>query len=179
MIGAFADRYGRGYGRRRLWTAIAVPITMVGVYLTFIPPAGAGPLYLLLAVVLVYLGWTMATIAYGAWGAEASADYKERTRITGVREMFAFVGILVASLAPLYSGGGPGSANGFAPLMSTLGWIVLILLPPSAAQLNSKALQRVTQAAFGQRRKMLRQSLKSLGVEPSGAAGGRGNPTSA
>jgi 16S rRNA (adenine1518-N6/adenine1519-N6)-dimethyltransferase len=32
----------------------------------------------------------------------------------------------------------------------------------------------VTQAAFGQRRKMLRQSLKSLGVEPAvllGAAG--------
>jgi 16S rRNA (adenine1518-N6/adenine1519-N6)-dimethyltransferase len=29
---------------------------------------------------------------------------------------------------------------------------------------NSQALQRVTEAAFGQRRKMLRQSLKSLGV---------------
>jgi 16S rRNA (adenine1518-N6/adenine1519-N6)-dimethyltransferase len=27
-------------------------------------------------------------------------------------------------------------------------------------------LQRVTEAAFGQRRKMLRQSLKSLGVDP-------------
>ena len=30
---------------------------------------------------------------------------------------------------------------------------------------DSKALQRVTEAAFGQRRKMLRQSLKSLGVD--------------
>jgi 16S rRNA (adenine1518-N6/adenine1519-N6)-dimethyltransferase len=29
------------------------------------------------------------------------------------------------------------------------------------------ALQRVTEAAFGQRRKMLRQSLRSLGHEPS------------
>jgi 16S rRNA (adenine1518-N6/adenine1519-N6)-dimethyltransferase len=27
-------------------------------------------------------------------------------------------------------------------------------------------LERVTEAAFGQRRKMLRQSLKSLGVDP-------------
>jgi 16S rRNA (adenine1518-N6/adenine1519-N6)-dimethyltransferase len=27
-------------------------------------------------------------------------------------------------------------------------------------------LQRVTEAAFGQRRKMLRQSLKTLGVDP-------------
>lgn len=37
-----------------------------------------------------------------------------------------------------------------------------ILLTPC----DSKLLARVTQAAFGQRRKMLRQSLKSLGVDP-------------
>jgi 16S rRNA (adenine1518-N6/adenine1519-N6)-dimethyltransferase len=44
----------------------------------------------------------------------------------------------------------------------------LVELVPRAAPLrcDAKALQRVTQAAFGQRRKMLRQSLKSLGVEP-------------
>ena len=52
----------------------------------------------------------------------------------------------------------------------------LLELVPRAAPLpcDAKALQRVTQAAFGQRRKMLRQSLKSLGVEPAvllGAAG--------
>jgi 16S rRNA (adenine1518-N6/adenine1519-N6)-dimethyltransferase len=45
----------------------------------------------------------------------------------------------------------------------------LIELVPRLAPLacDAAALQRVTEAAFGQRRKMLRQSLKSLGVEPS------------
>jgi 16S rRNA (adenine1518-N6/adenine1519-N6)-dimethyltransferase len=38
-------------------------------------------------------------------------------------------------------------------------------LQPLACDLD--ALQRVTQAAFGQRRKMLRQSLRSLGVDPA------------
>jgi GPH family glycoside/pentoside/hexuronide:cation symporter len=132
LIGAFADRFGRSLGRRRLWTLTSVPITMAGVYMTFMPVAGAGPIYLLVALMLVYFGWTMATIAYGAWGAEASDDYKERTRITGVREMFGLLGILLATLAPLYSGGGPGSPNGFAPLMTTLGWMVLVLMPLSA-----------------------------------------------
>jgi 16S rRNA (adenine1518-N6/adenine1519-N6)-dimethyltransferase len=33
------------------------------------------------------------------------------------------------------------------------------------AQCNAVALQRVTEAAFGQRRKMLRQSLKTLGID--------------
>ena len=43
----------------------------------------------------------------------------------------------------------------------------LVRLIPRAAPLacDAKALQRVTEAAFGQRRKMLRQSLKSLGVD--------------
>jgi 16S rRNA (adenine1518-N6/adenine1519-N6)-dimethyltransferase len=36
---------------------------------------------------------------------------------------------------------------------------------------DSTLLQRVTEAAFGQRRKMLRQSLKSLSVDPARLAG--------
>ena len=45
----------------------------------------------------------------------------------------------------------------------------LVRLEPRAAPLacSSPALQRVTEAAFGQRRKMLRQSLKTLGVDPA------------
>jgi 16S rRNA (adenine1518-N6/adenine1519-N6)-dimethyltransferase len=44
----------------------------------------------------------------------------------------------------------------------------LIEVVPRAAPLpcDARALQRITQAAFGQRRKMLRQSLKSLGIDP-------------
>jgi 16S rRNA (adenine1518-N6/adenine1519-N6)-dimethyltransferase len=44
----------------------------------------------------------------------------------------------------------------------------LVELVPRAAPLacDPRALQRMTQAAFGQRRKMLRQSLKSLGADP-------------
>jgi 16S rRNA (adenine1518-N6/adenine1519-N6)-dimethyltransferase len=43
----------------------------------------------------------------------------------------------------------------------------VVRLVPRAAPIvcNGKLLQRVTEAAFGQRRKMLRQSLKSLGVD--------------
>ena len=52
----------------------------------------------------------------------------------------------------------------------------VVQLIPRAAPLacERRALERVTEAAFGQRRKMLRQSLKSLGVDPLrllGAAG--------
>jgi 16S rRNA (adenine1518-N6/adenine1519-N6)-dimethyltransferase len=44
----------------------------------------------------------------------------------------------------------------------------LVALVPRQAPLpcDPRALERVTQAAFGQRRKMLRQSLKTLGTDP-------------
>ena len=43
---------------------------------------------------------------------------------------------------------------------------------------GAEALQKVTAAAFGQRRKMLRQSLKSLGVDPLALLGEAGiDPT--
>jgi 16S rRNA (adenine1518-N6/adenine1519-N6)-dimethyltransferase len=52
----------------------------------------------------------------------------------------------------------------------------LVELVPRAAPLacDPRALQRMTQAAFGQRRKMLRQSLKSLGVDPLDLLGAAG-----
>jgi 16S rRNA (adenine1518-N6/adenine1519-N6)-dimethyltransferase len=43
--------------------------------------------------------------------------------------------------------------------------IELIPLPEPAAPARIEDLERITQAAFGQRRKMLRQSLRSLGLE--------------
>jgi 16S rRNA (adenine1518-N6/adenine1519-N6)-dimethyltransferase len=39
---------------------------------------------------------------------------------------------------------------------------------------DSAALQRVTEAAFGQRRKMLRQSLKTLGIDTAALLAGAG-----
>jgi 16S rRNA (adenine1518-N6/adenine1519-N6)-dimethyltransferase len=44
----------------------------------------------------------------------------------------------------------------------------VVRLVPRAAPLacDRGALERVTEAAFGQRRKMLRQSLRTLGLDP-------------
>jgi 16S rRNA (adenine1518-N6/adenine1519-N6)-dimethyltransferase len=53
------------------------------------------------------------------------------------------------------------------------------LVPRSAPEVcDRKALEQVTAAAFGQRRKMLRQSLKSLSVDPARlAAAAQVDPT--
>lgn len=56
----------------------------------------------------------------------------------------------------------------------------LLRIMPRAAPLacERKLLERVTQAAFGQRRKMLRQSLRSLGIDAPGLIAAAGlDPT--
>ena len=57
------------------------------------------------------------------------------------------------------------SPSAFVPRPKVTSSVVRLDPLPEPLACNAQALQRVTEAAFGQRRKMLRQSLKSLGVD--------------
>lgn len=58
------------------------------------------------------------------------------------------------------------SPQAFTPPPKIISSVVRLTPRADPLPCNPKLLARVTQAAFGQRRKMLRQSLKSLGVDP-------------
>ncbi|KQZ01279.1 16S rRNA methyltransferase [Pseudolabrys sp. Root1462] len=57
------------------------------------------------------------------------------------------------------------SPSAFVPPPSVTSSVVRLVPIERPIPCDSETLQRVTEAAFGQRRKMLRQSLKSLGVD--------------
>ncbi|WP_315832343.1 16S rRNA (adenine(1518)-N(6)/adenine(1519)-N(6))-dimethyltransferase RsmA [Bradyrhizobium prioriisuperbiae] len=57
--------------------------------------------------------------------------------------------------------------SAFVPPPKVTSSVVRLVPRPSPEPCDRRALERVTAAAFGQRRKMLRQSLKSLGVDPA------------
>ncbi|WP_375460144.1 16S rRNA (adenine(1518)-N(6)/adenine(1519)-N(6))-dimethyltransferase RsmA [uncultured Enterovirga sp.] len=59
------------------------------------------------------------------------------------------------------------SPQAFVPAPKVTSAVVLIEPRPAPLPCRLGALERVTAAAFGQRRKMLRQSLKSLGGDPA------------
>jgi len=58
------------------------------------------------------------------------------------------------------------AASAFVPPPKVTSSLVRFVPRPAPLSCNRATLERVTAAAFGQRRKMLRQSLKSLGVDP-------------
>ncbi|WP_421723312.1 16S rRNA (adenine(1518)-N(6)/adenine(1519)-N(6))-dimethyltransferase RsmA [Bauldia sp.] len=59
------------------------------------------------------------------------------------------------------------SPKAFTPPPKVTSTLVQIVPKPRPLPCDPAALERVTAAAFGQRRKMLRQSLRSLGVDPN------------
>jgi len=62
----------------------------------------------------------------------------------------------------------------FVPQPKIMSSVVHMVPRPSPLPCDVKTLERVTAAAFGQRRKMIRQSLKSLGVDVASLIAGAG-----
>jgi len=125
-IGGLSDRIATRFGRRRPWIAAGTMITVIGVRHVFMPPAGAGPAYLLGWIVPLYFGWSMVTIPYLAWGGALSTDYNRRSVIAGARELCGMVGIVMAAVAPA---GHPGTLE--IP-MRELANLITLLLPAAA-----------------------------------------------
>lgn len=97
LIGAAGDR-ARG---RRLIVLLGLLPLAVGLLALVKPLAGIDPLlWLVGALLLVYAGYSIATINYSAWGAELSTTPALGTRLVASREGWALVGVVAASVAP-------------------------------------------------------------------------------
>jgi GPH family glycoside/pentoside/hexuronide:cation symporter len=107
VAGVLSDRWRPGFGRRRLWVALAAPAVAMAAACVFLPPNGAGAAYLGLWGALLSVAWTAFQVPYAAWGAELSRSYEGRTRVVAWREAFAVAGTLLALVVPaLLSSGG-------------------------------------------------------------------------
>ena len=96
LIGILADRWRPAFGRRRMWVALACIPTALGTFMVMRPPSDGGLLWLFAWSVVVSIGSTALLVPYSAWGAELSATYAGRARVSAVRETFGLLGTLVA-----------------------------------------------------------------------------------
>jgi len=127
MMGTLTDQVRTRWGRRRPWIVLAVPILLVAVWRLFLPDPGVGWFYLLIWLVVLYVGWTMLTISHMAWGAELSDDYHVRSRLQAWRQAGLLGGMILVLALPAWieqqvGGGGVTRAN-------AIGWFILALLP--------------------------------------------------
>lgn len=101
LMGEISDRGRTRFGRRKPYMVLGAPCLMVSAWFLFVPPEGAGVLYLLLWLTAFFASATMIQIPFRAWGAELSADYHTRSQITAAREFFVLGGLLLAAAVPM------------------------------------------------------------------------------
>jgi GPH family glycoside/pentoside/hexuronide:cation symporter len=101
MIGILSDRWQTRIGRRKPWILIGTPLMMGSLWMLFVPPEGVSTLYLFIWISALYLSFTLVDLPYRAWGAELSTSYRERSRVTGWRESFGYLGLIVSLSIPL------------------------------------------------------------------------------
>lgn len=90
----------RGQGAYARYVALALPVLLAGFLALFHPPAlgpAASLLWFLATLMLVYVGFGIATIAHQSWGAALTQAPKQRARVSGVREACALAGVVLAA----------------------------------------------------------------------------------
>lgn len=130
VLGWASDRINPAMGRRRALMLVATPVTALCAFMVFWPGVGAGIAYLVLWGLGLSLGYTALSLAYTAWGAEISADYRGRARVVAAREAVTLLGTLLAIALPFAIG--LGGADGFHGL-AAMGVFVLVGLPLAGA----------------------------------------------
>lgn len=126
VMGLISDRFRSRLGLRRLWLIVGAPLVLISVVRLFWPNLDEPIefLYLFFWFFILTLGWTIMLTPYFALGAEITADYNERSRVTFYREASALIGTVLAAI--LYSLGTEPSVG-----MKYIAIFVLIFLPIS------------------------------------------------
>jgi glycoside/pentoside/hexuronide:cation symporter, GPH family len=126
LLGAWVDAQKRSGQYWRPILLASLPMTL-GFIALLNPPAGMGTVaaaaWLSGSIVLVYLAYSLATVAYQGWGSELATDDAGRTRVTAAREGLGLVGVIVASIL-FQQAGLPALVGVFVALMA-LGLLLL------------------------------------------------------
>lgn len=91
-FGVLSDRWHTRWGRRRPWLVISLPILLLCTYQVFMPQAPISGVYFAVWMIVLYVGWTLASVSHISWAAELSDDYHERSRISGFKQAAGLVG---------------------------------------------------------------------------------------
>ncbi|MGV8933378.1 MAG: MFS transporter [Gallionellaceae bacterium] len=103
-IGVWIDKRRTGDGYQR-YILLSIPLLIIGFVALFHPLgiANAQPfIWFLCSLMVVYLGFSLATISYQSWGAALTQERGERSRLSTIREAFGLIGVIIAAALPSF-----------------------------------------------------------------------------
>ncbi|MDR7229783.1 Na+/melibiose symporter-like transporter [Caulobacter sp. BE264] len=126
-LGFAIDKTNTRFGRFRPWLLTGLPIAVLAVWMLFMARPGVGGGYILLWLIMGFLGQSMASMAHVAWAARIAPEYSQRTRLFGWWQAFTVLGtLIVLTMPPLMK-----SVFGldYAAGVRAMGWFVVLALP--------------------------------------------------
>lgn len=131
IMGLLIDKHKSRWGQYKHWVALSIPILMLAVYMVFLPRAeDVSALYLGGWLLVLYVGYTILSIAHQSWGTQLATGYDERSRLYGWREIFVISGmglvLAIPAAVELF-----GNAD-MATKVASMGLFCLILFPLTA-----------------------------------------------
>jgi GPH family glycoside/pentoside/hexuronide:cation symporter len=137
-IGLWIDRSKQTTGYNRIVLA-ALPLLVIGFIALFHPLAIADRFpftWFLASLVLVYAGFSIATIAHQSWGAALTQRQTERSRVTATREACGLIGVVLAAALPGLAGIGWLSAL-FVAALTASGALLIWSAPRPAVTIST------------------------------------------
>jgi glycoside/pentoside/hexuronide:cation symporter, GPH family len=146
-IGLWVDRRSGQGNRYALPLLLAVPLLLLGMAGVFFPLGNTPTEYaasLMASLIVVHLGYSFASIAYQAWGAELGHTDKERSTYVAVREGVGILGVVFAvSLALETNAGLIFTVFAF---MLVLGMFLLLKFSPQPDRIAQQSSNPLAQA---------------------------------
>ena len=128
LVGWGMDRTRTRFGRYRPWMAVSTPILMLAALMVFVSVRpGAGPVYLFAWLLVLYVGFSIGTLAQLGWASVLAPEYDQRSRVYAWWQVFNIIGviaILVLPAAVIQLGLGDYIAG-----VHIMGWAIIAALP--------------------------------------------------
>ena len=131
FLGLVMDRTRTPLGRYRPWMILGAPVLMLAIYMMYEAPVGASRGYLLLWLLIMYLGMSLLLLAANAWAATLAVSYTHRSRIFGAMQGLGTLGAIAILVIPILTSKLQHKTD--AEGIQAVGWFLVIMAPVTIA----------------------------------------------
>jgi Na+/melibiose symporter-like transporter len=148
LLGLGMDKTKSRFGRYRLWTLLGAPFLMLGLYMLLTAGRGVGTSYLIVWLLVMYLGVSILMLSHQAWAATLAKSYEDRARLFGIMAAVGVLGAVSVLLIPIVMERmGYGEAQGVRAMI----WYLILLAPVAVGFVVWRTPETLAREAPGQK----------------------------
>lgn len=127
LLGGLIDATRTRFGQFRPWMAAGTPVLMVAAYMMFMAQPGAGLLYLIGWLCVLYASYSVLVLGHAAWASTLASGYDDRSRVFSWLQNGAVIGMVLVLLLPAIAA--PLAPHDRAAGVRVMGWFIIALAP--------------------------------------------------